>query len=196
MLHPALASYGAGATDCLKLPHFYQKLVKSREFRHQIIKLFNTMSIYLAKQIQEFRGGRSIDTIEQGIKFRAWLHDGEGGKYVYSNSNLGNFFKALQGKAVLAIEQWTGFVDKIGEDIYEGDVVTTDYYPYMDEGKQGYVGVVMFCNGSWQVVMQLVDKTKRGISGGIGELMEEQEDVAEYLIIGNEHTEPYKYDGL
>jgi hypothetical protein len=171
-----------------------EKLVKSREFRHQIIKLCNTMSIYLAKQIKNFRGGRSIDTIEQGIRFRAWLRDRENGRYVYSENSLGRFFSSFDGKAVLFIEQWTGFTDKEGKNIYEGDVVTTDRYPYIDEGKQGYVGVVMFCNGAWNVVMQLVDKTKRGISDGIGEQLEDAEDAAQYTIIGNEHTEPYKYD--
>lgn len=86
------------------------------------------------------------------------------------------------------VGQLTGLIDKNGVEIYEGDILTADRYPYKDNGKRNYDLVVEWVFNSWQGIMTLVNKDKRGISDGINnELPEGESGVISFEVVGNIH---------
>lgn len=97
------------------------------------------------------------------------------------------------------IGQYTGLNDKNGKEIYEGDIVTGSDYPFIDEDKQNYVGIVVFYDDVAQFGYEYkcIRKDKRGISNGINNEFEANENlVCEDLeVIGNIYDNPELLEG-
>ena len=92
--------------------------------------------------------------------------------------------------------QFTGLCDKNGKEIYEGDIITTalPVYPFVDDNKPNYVGVVQWLFAGFEYVLQCVNPNKAGISNGINEPLQEGEP---FLVVGNiyENPELIRQDG-
>lgn len=128
------------------------------------------------------------------IKFRAW--DGERLRAVgglgWVDGDLDSVLTSKYHGPVeeeVAVMQFTGLKDKNGVEIYEGDILTSELYPFQDEGRYNYHGVVEWIDylASFYVTKRLVDKDKRGISDGISEQIE---NVAQLEVIGNIYENP------
>ena len=104
----------------------------------------------------------------------------------------GNYYDLFADATTLG--QYTGLKDKNGKKIFEGDIISADYYPFIEDGKQNYVGIVTFYDDicSFQYELQCVNKDKRGISNGINEEFEPNDDLIleDFEVIGNIFDNP------
>jgi uncharacterized phage protein (TIGR01671 family) len=140
--------------------------------------------------------------MERQIKFRGkltnsdeWLHGG------YYQASTGENRIITVDETTGTITDWnvqpdtlgrfTGLLDKNGKEIYEGDIITADRYPFYSDGKPNYVAVVEWddCGfGAWFELHK--DSTARGISVGCPVMDFDSESASTFEVIGNIHDNP------
>jgi uncharacterized phage protein (TIGR01671 family) len=143
--------------------------------------------------------------IKEGTKMREILFRGKmgslnlfvAGNYFYSEKENTHYIigdsknYGFQKIAVIpeTIGQFTGLKDKNGVMIFEGDILTSDNYPFKDEKKMSYNAEVCFFENcaTFGYCLHCVNIDKRGISDGICELFE---DYNHFEVIGNIHDNP------
>ncbi|MDE5886706.1 MAG: YopX family protein [Muribaculaceae bacterium] len=88
------------------------------------------------------------------------------------------------------IGQYTGLKDRNGKEIYEGDIIVADRYPFFDDGKPNYVAVVEWNDCGFGAFYELhKDSDAKGIS--VGCPCDFDSDTANrYRAIGNIHDNP------
>lgn len=90
--------------------------------------------------------------------------------------------------------QYTGMKAKDGKDIYEGDIVVADRYPFFNDGVPGYVGIIEWAHAAWYYWLQCVNDKLAGSAVG-DQLGADGKEVTEFRIIGNIHEHPHLLSG-
>lgn len=130
------------------------------------------------------------------IKFRGLRADGKGWVYGLPYSSMYDEYidqivewDCHHDVDPSSVGQFTGLKDKNGKEIYEGDVLTANEYPFQDNGAPNYNAVVKWISQGFQYVLTCVNPLKRGISDGVNEPLE---DAGFFEVIGNIHEKGEK----
>lgn len=120
-------------------------------------------------------------------KFRIW-----NGKYMDYRPTLSvggptidvnNEFEKIRNIDEIWME-CIGLSDRRGKDIYDGDILTSDIYPFQSEGEYNYFGVVEWVDesASFYITKRRATKTIRGTSDGMSEPIE---GIHRFEVVGN-----------
>ena len=108
---------------------------------------------------------------------------------VYISNDNGNNMAQVHPDTVC---QFTGFTDKNGKEIYDGDILRSDEYPFScmeDDERDNYFGIIEWSDEDAMFLLTCVKNPKssvRGISDGISDEITQQE-LYGYEVVGNIH---------
>ncbi len=93
--------------------------------------------------------------------------------------------------------QFTGFLDKNGKEIYEGDVLRSDIYPFScieDNERDNYFAIVFYYEEGASFDLMAAknpESSVRGISDGIADDIT-QKKLKQFEVVGNIHDDEWK----
>ena len=137
------------------------------------------------------------------------LHRQDGSVYIYDDNNDVPFSGLVCSEEETALRipvdrntvcQFTGFLDKNGKEIYEGDVLRSDLYPFScteDNKYDNYYGAIGWSEEDASFYMVAIKNPKssvRGISDGICDFIS-QKKMQDFEVLGNIHEPEWKQYG-
>lgn len=134
------------------------------------------------------------------IKFRAK----HGKEWVYGDLHLLSKMEHIHTdpftKKSINIEtigQYTGLKDKNGKEVYEGDILRGDEYPFNCDGVDNYFAEIVWADnvcGFYRITLKNPNSTVRGISNGNWAQLDE-DDIKSFEVIGNIYDNPKLVEG-
>ena len=124
--------------------------------------------------------------------FGYFLHDGQRGRFVITDGLL-----EINRVNPDTVCEFTGFLDKNGKEIYEGDVLRSAKYPFScpeDNEYDNYYGVIGWSEEEalfYIVAIKNPKSSVRGISDGISDSIS-QKMMQDFEVIGNVHDPEWK----